>query len=54
VAVTANNKKLKGRAPVSELFQPTIPEFNPKETKSTQREKSAFKDYIPIEENTKI
>jgi hypothetical protein len=54
VAVTVNNKKIKGHAPISELFQPTILEFTPKETKSTHRRKSTFKDYITMEENTHI
>ena len=54
MAVVVKNKNLKGRMPVSELFQPTISEFAPKETESTQRRKFVFKDYIPIEENTQI
>jgi len=49
-----NNKKLKGHVPVLELSQPTILEFARKETESTQRRKSDFKDYIPMEEITQI
>ena len=50
-----NNKKSKGREPkFSELFQPAFSRFTPKESESTQRRKSDFKDYILIEENTQI
>ena len=52
MAVSVNNKKTKGHAPVSELFQPAILGFNSEEAESMQRSKFSLKDYIPIEENT--
>ena len=42
-----NNRKLKGHTLVSELFQPATSGFAPKDTKSTQKRKSPYKDYIP-------
>ena len=43
MAVSVNNKKPKGHAPVSELFKPTNLGFAPKEAKPAQKRKFSFK-----------